>query len=56
MKGFCPKRSSFQSFSDNPLPTALTELYQAALVYFYKNHDRSGNKECYEKVIKELQR
>ena len=42
--------------NDNPLPTTLTELYQAALVYFHKNHDRSESKVCYEKVIKELQR
>ena len=42
--------------NDNPLPTTLTELYQAALVYFYKNHDRNESKECYRKVIKELQR
>ena len=41
--------------NDNPLPTTLTELYQAALVYFYKHHDRNKGKECYEKVIKELQ-
>ncbi len=41
--------------NDNALPTTLTELYQAALVYFYKNHDRSESKECYEKIIKELQ-
>ena len=41
--------------NDNPLPTTLTELYQAALVYFNKNHDRNESKEFYEKVIKELQ-
>ena len=41
--------------NDNALPTTLTELYQAALVYFYKNHDRSESKKCYENVIKELQ-
>jgi Ran GTPase-activating protein (RanGAP) involved in mRNA processing and transport len=42
--------------NDNPLPTTLTELYQAALVYFHKNHDRSESKVCCVKVIKELQR
>ncbi|CAB4008007.1 NACHT, LRR and PYD domains-containing 14-like [Paramuricea clavata] len=41
--------------NDNPLPTTLTELYQAALVYFHKNHDRNESKGCYQKVIKELQ-
>ncbi len=41
--------------NDNALPTTLTELYQAALVYFYKNHDRNESNECYEKIIKQLQ-
>ena len=41
--------------NDNALPTTLTALYQAALVYFYKNHDRNESNECYEKIIKELQ-
>ncbi len=41
--------------NDNALPTTLTELYQAALAYFYKNHDRNQSNDCYEKVLKELQ-
>ena len=43
------------SHRTNDNATTLTELYQAALVYFYKNHDRNESNECYEKVIKELQ-
>ena len=41
--------------NDNALPTTLTELYQLALVYFYKNHDRNETKEYYEKAINDLQ-
>ena len=41
--------------NENALPTTLTELYQAALVYFHKNHDRNETKEHYEKVINDLQ-
>ena len=41
--------------NDNVLPTTLTELYQAALVYFYKNHDRNESKECHENIIEKLQ-
>ena len=41
--------------NDNALPSTLTELYLAALVYFHKNHDRNETKENYEKVIKDLQ-
>ena len=41
--------------NDNALPTTLTELYQAALVYFHKNHDRNETKVQYEKVIEDLQ-
>ena len=41
--------------NDNALPTTLTELYQAALVYFYKNHDRNESNECYQRVLMELQ-
>ena len=33
--------------NDNALPTTLTELYQAALVYFSENHDRNETKEQY---------
>ena len=40
--------------NDNALPTTLTELYQAALVYFHKNHDRNKTKER-KKVISDLQ-
>ena len=40
--------------NDNALPTTLTELYQAALVYFHKNHDRNETKES-KKVISDLQ-
>ena len=40
--------------NDNALPTTLTELYQAALVYFHKNHDRNETKE-HKKVINDLQ-
>ncbi len=43
------------SANDNALPTTLTELYQAALVYFSKNLDRNESNECYQKVLKELQ-
>ncbi len=43
------------SANDNGLPTTLTELYQAALVYFSKNLDRNESNQCYENVIKELQ-
>ncbi len=39
----------------NVLPITLTELYQAALVYFYKKHDRNASNDCYQKVLKELQ-
>ena len=41
--------------NDNALPTTLTELYEAALVYFHKNHDQNETKEHYEKVICDLQ-
>ena len=40
--------------NDNALPTTLTELYQAALVYFHKNHDRNETKE-HKKVISDLE-
>ena len=40
--------------NDNALPTTLTELYEAALVYFHKNHDRNETKER-RKVISDLQ-
>ena len=40
--------------NDNALPTTLTELYQAALIYFHKNHDRNETKE-HKKVISDLQ-
>jgi Rps23 Pro-64 3,4-dihydroxylase Tpa1-like proline 4-hydroxylase len=36
--------------NDNALPTTLTELYQAAIVYFYKNHGQSKRQECYEEL------
>ena len=41
--------------NDNILPATLTKLYQAALVYFFKNHNRNKTNENYEKVIKKLQ-
>ena len=41
--------------NDNILPATLTELYQAALVYFRKNHDRNETNENYEKGIEKLQ-
>ena len=41
--------------NDNILPTTLTELYQAALVYFRENHNRNKTNENYEKVIEKLQ-
>ena len=41
--------------NDNRLPTTLTELYQAALVYFHENHNRNIANDEYEKVIKKLQ-
>ncbi|CAB4034794.1 Hypothetical predicted protein, partial [Paramuricea clavata] len=53
--GFTSDKIENDPANDNPLPTTLTELYQAALVYFYKHHDRNESKECYQKVIKELQ-
>ena len=40
--------------NDNALPTTLTELYQSALVYLHKNHDRNETKER-KKVISDLQ-
>ena len=41
--------------NDNALPSTLTELYQAALVYFHENHNRNKTNENYEKVIQKLQ-
>ncbi len=41
--------------SQEHLPTTLTELYEVALNYFKKHHDRNQDKQCYEKVLKELQ-
>ena len=41
--------------SKEHLPTTLTELYEVALKYFKKYHDRNQDQECYEKFLKKLQ-
>ena len=51
----CVSLSQCLDDSKEHLPTTLTELYEVALNYFKKHHDRNQDKECYEKVLKELQ-
>ncbi len=52
----CVSLSQCLDDSKEHLPTTLSELYEVALNYFKKHHDRNQDKECYENVLlKKLQ-
>ncbi len=51
----CVALSQCLDDSKEHLPTTLTELYEVALNYFKNYHDRNKDRQCYEKVLKELQ-
>ena len=51
----CVSLSQCLDDSKEHLPTTLTELYEVALNYFKKHHDRNQDEESYENVLKKLQ-